>query len=427
MKVLIISHNPITTYNSMGRTFLGLFSSFSKEELCQLYIYPTIPNIDKCISYFRITDKEVLKSVLPWNKTGKIINKKDINYDNLLYEKENDSVLYTNKQKHKIFKLLCRSTIWKLGKWYSKNLNQWITNEKPDVIFAAPGLSAFFYNIITKISKKFHLPIVLYVCDDFYFSSLNKKNNHIFENYYYKYLRKKIKNIISLSKIVVSISKPMEKLYAKEFGCNAVTIFSGTTFPFINPDFKIIKDVVRYFGNLKLGRDKSLIEIGMALDKLNTKHNKNYKLEIYSMDNFSSDISNISCIKHMGFTESDKLFDLMKSSSLLLHVESFDYEYLERTKFSISTKIPDILATGIPLLAYGPKEIASIKHLEENNCAFLVNDTNMLLETLEKALLDKNKRLEVSYLEMEVAKKFHSNSKQSALLKEVIINSIDNK
>ena len=151
MKVLIISHNPITTYNSMGRTFLGLFSSFSKEELCQLYIYPTIPNIDKCISYFRITDKEVLKSVLPWNKTGKIINKKDINYDNLLYEKENDSVLYTNKQKHKIFKLLCRSTIWKLGKWYSKNLNQWITNEKPDVIFAAPGLSAFFYNIITKI------------------------------------------------------------------------------------------------------------------------------------------------------------------------------------------------------------------------------------------------------------------------------------
>ena len=115
MKVLIISHNPITTYNSMGRTFLGLFSSFSKEELCQLYIYPTIPNIDKCISYFRITDKEVLKSVLPWNKTGKIINKKDINYDNLLYEKENDSVLYTNKQKHKIFKLLCRSTIWNIN------------------------------------------------------------------------------------------------------------------------------------------------------------------------------------------------------------------------------------------------------------------------------------------------------------------------
>ena len=153
MKVLIISHNPITTYNSMGRTFLGLFSSFNEEELCQLYIYPTIPNIDKCISYFRITDKEVLKSILPWNKTGKIINKNDINFDNLLYEKENDSLLYSNKQKHKIFKLLCRSTIWKLGKWYSKNLKQWIINEKPEVIFAAPGLSVFFYNIITKIIR----------------------------------------------------------------------------------------------------------------------------------------------------------------------------------------------------------------------------------------------------------------------------------
>ena len=40
----------------------SLFSEFKKEELCQLYIYPTIPDIEYCNSYYRITDIGVLKN-----------------------------------------------------------------------------------------------------------------------------------------------------------------------------------------------------------------------------------------------------------------------------------------------------------------------------------------------------------------------------
>ena len=44
MKVLLLSHNPVTTYNNMGKTFLSLFSAFRPEELCQLYLYPAVPD-----------------------------------------------------------------------------------------------------------------------------------------------------------------------------------------------------------------------------------------------------------------------------------------------------------------------------------------------------------------------------------------------
>ena len=64
MKVLIMSHNPITDYNSMGKTFLGLFSAFSEDELCQFYVYPTLPNIKVCESYYRMTDREALRSIV---------------------------------------------------------------------------------------------------------------------------------------------------------------------------------------------------------------------------------------------------------------------------------------------------------------------------------------------------------------------------
>ena len=66
MKALIISHNPITTHGSMGKTMLTLFSAFKKEELCQLYIYPSLPDIDFCNAYFRVTDRTFCGATIPF-------------------------------------------------------------------------------------------------------------------------------------------------------------------------------------------------------------------------------------------------------------------------------------------------------------------------------------------------------------------------
>ena len=71
MKTLIISHTPISTENNMGKTLYSLFECFEEVDLCQLYVYPSMPNIKKCGSYFRMTDKEVLKSIVKRNTCGK--------------------------------------------------------------------------------------------------------------------------------------------------------------------------------------------------------------------------------------------------------------------------------------------------------------------------------------------------------------------
>ena len=99
MKVLIISHNPITTYQSMGKTMLSLFSSFKKEELCQLYIYPTVPDIDVCSSYFRITDRNVLNSYFHFGKISSkeiLPGKIDVSNHNFYESKEDENFLKWN-------------------------------------------------------------------------------------------------------------------------------------------------------------------------------------------------------------------------------------------------------------------------------------------------------------------------------------------
>lgn len=64
MKVLIISHNVFSKTDNMGKTLSTYFSSFKSDELAQFYIHSQIPTLDICSNYYRITDKEAIKSIL---------------------------------------------------------------------------------------------------------------------------------------------------------------------------------------------------------------------------------------------------------------------------------------------------------------------------------------------------------------------------
>ena len=93
MKIIIISHVPMSTKFNMGKTFISLFSSFQKSELCQLYIYPTIPDVDTCSSFYRITDKDVLKSYYRMRvQGGEVVANENIHN---MYEHEKDEKFYS--------------------------------------------------------------------------------------------------------------------------------------------------------------------------------------------------------------------------------------------------------------------------------------------------------------------------------------------
>lgn len=420
MKVLIMSHNPITDYNSMGKTLLSLFKSFEESQLCQLYIYPTIPNILKCGSYYRVTDKDVFTNVIFRNKRGRVISNHEISDKNQLYENAKEQKIYHNKATHKEFKLIARKILWTCGNWDTKAFRQWMMEQKPDVIFAAAGLSSFFYDLILKVSEKYNIPIVSYVCDDFYFSSIDLKRG-ILQKYYYKMLRKKITKLMNCSKAVITICDSLGKAYSKEFGCVTRTVFTGANINIsTKPQDAVTKQVLRYFGNLQLNRYHSLYDIGQALMRINKKYNTEYVLEIYTSDLYPDELKNIPTIKCNDFVKSDKMYQLIKKTIMLVHVESFESESIDRVRYSISTKIADGLASGVCMLAYGPKEVASIQHLYENNCAVIANDKKQLEEMLECYLFSEEKRSSIIEKALITAMRFHSPEEQSKCIRKVL-------
>lgn len=424
MKVLIMSHNPITDYNSMGKTLLGLFSTFPEEDLCQFYIYPTLPNIKVCRSYYRITDREALKSIFLRGNSGRRISNDEIKPENTLYENDNSSKIYFGKSSHRELKIFVRDTIWKLATITNCRLSFWLSEEKPSVIFAAPGASGFFYNLILRFAKKLNIPIVTYVCDDFYFSNRSKIGP--LKRIYARYIRKKVKKLMEASQQVITISEELAHDYTVEFGCQCTVISTGANLGIAHSPICGDGKIISYFGNLQLGRYLSLAEVAKAVDIYNLKNRSSVALNIYTADCSPSIVETFkgtASANFCGFLTADKMYAEMKKTSVLLHVESFDNENRERVKYSVSTKIADSLASGICLLAYGPEGLASIEYLRRNECAFIANNDAELESELFECLGNPEARTKVAAKALDVATQNHDRFRQSELLKSVLLKS----
>lgn len=422
MKVLIMSHNPITDYNNMGKTFLGLFSAFSEDEFCQFYIYPTLPNIKVCKSYYRITDSEALRSIFFRGNSGRCISDDEIKHENTLYENDDSSKIYRDKNTHKELKILVRDAIWKLATIKNRGLSVWLSEEKPSVIFAAPGASGFFYNLILRIAKKLNIPIVTYVCDDFYFCNRSKKG--LVKRIYARHIRKKIKKLLEASRHVVTISDELAHDYTTEFGCRCTVISTGANSKKAQSPICGDGEILSYFGNLQLGRYLSLAKVAKAVDLYNLRHGSSVVLNIYTSDCSPSVLEafkGIMCVNFCGFLPADKMYDEMKKASVLLHIESFEDEYRECVKYSVSTKIADSLASGICILAYGPEGLASIEYLRRNECAFVANNGAELESELSECLSNPEARNKTAAKALDVAARNHDSLRQSEHLKSILL------
>ena len=62
--VLVISHNVFSASGNMGKTMENLLGGVDPAHLAQLYFHSEVPTRRCCLRYFRITDRDELRSQL---------------------------------------------------------------------------------------------------------------------------------------------------------------------------------------------------------------------------------------------------------------------------------------------------------------------------------------------------------------------------
>lgn len=419
MKVLVVSHNVFSETNNMGKTMKDFLSFFDPDDLAQLYVQAEVPTVKICKRYFRITDKDVLSSVLSRKAHYHIYKEQDI----ALKQRNNRVDVGIEAKAHQFGRkrtpliYILRNTMWSIGVWKSKSLENWIEDFKPEVIFFASGDYVFSYKIVHWIAQKYKIPVIIWCCDDHYIG----KKNTLSPLYWWnrKFLLKWAHKVSNCAGHMITICDKMKDDYGKLFHLPISILRISSS----KNEYKLKsserKGIV-YAGNLGVNRFQPLLELGKQLKQA---HIAGYELiDVYSGERNEEVLAQLTednGIRFHGAVPAEQIPIILGSAKYLLHVEAFDEKSIRRTSYSLSTKIGESLQSGACVIAYGPAEIASMEYLRLNQVAKFIEKPAEIIDIIEE--LDQDKVQYDSYVEkaINLACKLHSKQRNDEKLKEI--------
>ncbi len=419
MKVLVISHNVFCKTTNMGKTLMAYFKGWDANNIAQLYVHSEIPTDDICKNYYRMTDKEIIKSVFT-RKSGTIFREQDIKKDEINSRVDTGvtAQLYQKARTRTPLIYFARNLWWSLGSWKTKKLLAWVDEFSPDVIFLASGDYSFIYKIALKLAKRKNIPLVISCMDDYYFNNHNERK--FGGKAVHKAYMRQVQKTMKYADCIFPICEKMSRDYSKFFNKPCHTLGTPSS---IKEKLSCEKtNAISYIGNLGYNRHLQLIAIGKALKNIDCKEKPQY-IDVYSAET-RPEILNVlteeNGIKFHGSVSSDKVLEITGQSMAVIHTESFDPVTRKSVAYSVSTKIADALVSGTCILAYGPSEIASIEYLRENDAAYCISDPLKLEEGLTELI--ESKELREKYIDnaSALAIKNHDSDKNCKMIREVL-------
>ena len=190
--------------------------------------------------------------------------------------------------------------------------------------------------------------------------------------------RRLVEKVLAWPGSTIYISDKIRDKYNAEFGLDGETVYLTSTIqrkPF-NPINKVMP-VITYFGNIRMGRNKSLNEIGYALGEMNPK----YKLEVYSNETdgkYSGVFDRNPNVQFMGSVPYAYVQKRMSESDITVIVEGFDENDINLSRYSLSTKAADALASGVSILTYGSLECGIVEYMQSTMASMVCTSKDMI-------------------------------------------------
>lgn len=421
--VLVVSNNPFSRASSNGKTMSSNFKEWDTNSIAQLYFSNEIPDFDGCLNYYKITERDQIKTIKDVFKIGysnaKSVKKlkNDSNFNKVDF--------FIRKCKRPFFYIL-RDIFWSLNIWKTSQLNKFLYEFKPEVIMFLAGNNLFAYKIVVWISRRWQIPVIPYFTDDY----LEVYDWYDIFNMLQSYrIKRAVKNIKTYANSICVICNEMGNEYVKKFKFSKYYILYNKSCNYLfmkNRRERSGNEVkILYAGNLEFGRWNILCQIADIVNRIDS--NVKVSFDIYTTYKLTKRKLNMlsisSRVNFNGAVEAEKVYKLIDNADIVLHIESFDKMAKKSTRLSVSTKIFDYLAMGKCILAYGPGDIASIKLLENRSSAIVVDNRNDLLRILN--LLVKNTEVICDY-EKRSRALYEELYKNSTDINDIIIEAIAN-
>lgn len=407
-RVLVVSHNALHPGGNMGRTLSGLLRSWDRAAVAQIYFRQELPDPAAADRFWRVTEFDLFRG------GGSAIG------PNSAEATERQKRVYARGRARRPLTDGIRELMWLAGRWYTPGLKGWLAEFDPQVILFAGGGYCFAYRAARKLGRSLGIPVVPYFCDDYY---------HLDRGWaspLYRLLRRTLRRQIMLmarqAPVCLAISREMAEDYSRQFGVpfdicmtgaarRAERPISGREYTTESP-FRLC-----YAGRLGLGRAETLAGLGREITRIGLP----MVVEVWTDETDPALIGPLrrgDGIRLMGRLAAETVWDRLAVSDGVLHVESHDPAMMGRTRYSVSSKLPDLLSCGACPVVCGPKGLASVEHPGRHGAA-LVLHSPAEAEKLAGLLRDDLRR-EITGRALTLAERCHDGGENSRRLKKLL-------
>lgn len=393
---VLVSTLPAWSQRSGANTFATLFEGYPSEKLANIYTRADLPDSKVASRYFRIVEGNVLKSIIkPSISTGSEVSNQ-INKDSNELKSELKRYKFFTRHRWTVF-LWLRELGWKLGKWKSVELDNFIDSFEPEV-FVFHIESYWYFNrlneyLINRIKPK---RIIGYLWDDNF--TYKQSPYNLIARFNRFFTRRQVKRLVSKCDKILSISPKMKLECDEAFNIDSILINKPilTESALAKPVGSPIRIV--YSGSLVIGRNKTIALLADCLKEINHNGTKIY-LDIYSGTALTKRQRNSLTIPGScylkGHLPQDKVFKEQEKADILLFAENLNNKHNNLARLSFSTKITDYLSRNRAIMAIGPNDIAPIQYLKEEDAAIVCTSREEIIISLQEII--KNKKLVDTY------------------------------
>jgi hypothetical protein len=415
--ILVISNYSIFEHSPLGITLRSIFKEWPENKVFEIYRHQT-QDLNK---NYNTKSFQLALKCLPIYNFIRMITKREKTYvnTNTTFQILRNDKLSTKRRIKYLLKYFSESifVMNKKNKVY-KELEQY----KPEVIYTV-GESLFTLKASLFFSKKFNIPIVIHYMDNWRETLYPNRGMLKFLNFLFS---KKLNEVESRMKNGLVISPKMKEKYSLiNQNVNYNVLLNSIDNVQNNKEINNIEEdpiIFSYIGGLHLNRWESLLEIERCIGELN-KIGISSKLFIYTpkvdemkfLDKFNKKYT-----LFKGYLSHDKVNHAYNKASILVHIESFQEHVIRYTEYSLSTKIPECMSKGKPILCYAPKFLAVSEYINTTNSGIVVDNYNDLLKESINLAENRELRKELGQNGVLTAKKNHTYAKALEILLETL-------
>ena len=368
-RVLVICSIPINAYSGGGIAMGSFFKGWPQDSIAQIYSCPI--ELDHSV-----VQKELV-----------------INYYGFLNEEiKKDPLCNFNLLSNKLLKRIAsRFFLANYFADFSKILT-WCQAFSPQVIYTQPcEFPSFYWWLPYRLSQSLKIPLVTHIMDDWPALIEKKYISSPIKSYL---LRHELSKLLKISTENLSISDEMSREFKERYSVQ-FTKFHGSIE--LNEWLRINKQYennnatfnITYVGKLHSKLQlQSVIDLAGVVSKLRDK-GYNIFLNIYTPYIFDkiarAHLSNLPGVLYGGDVEHVNFPSCLASADILILPVNFDKKSLQFVRLSMPNKVSAYMASGTPVLVYGPPETPPVSYADSCKWGYVVSNRN--LEELENAVL----------------------------------------